>query len=281
MNSSVSLRTGDKVTKSKNFYSTKVNNEVPLNHKYSYLKALSIVMDAFDWDSFWKDQKQSFNDVMRISTTYFAIQLEKLFAIKPGNEILDYGCGPGFLADYLETKKILITGADINPLFIEQSKKNHPASLFMHITTDAAVNKKIFEENIKAKKFDFIVLLSITQYFRNGEEVANVISMLLPYLKENGKVIIADVIDPNTSSRSDVVSVLLHCVKNGKAMAFFRFMFYLFFSSYRKLTKNVKLLRLSALFMAEVANRNLLNCKQVKGLTIHSSRTNYILTRMI
>ena len=236
-------------------------------------------MSSSGWISFWTDQKQSFDATMKINTAFFALQLEKLFQLKPTDEILDYGCGPGFLADFVIPKKIAITGADINKSFIERSRKNHAASLFIHITTDLEVNKKIFDEQLRGKKFDYIILLSITQYFKNIAEVENVVKMLLSYAKENGKIIIADVIDQNTSSFRDAISLLIQCVKIGKAMVFFRFMFYLLFSNYSKLSREVNLLKLPEQSMGQIADNSSLNCKKVSGLTIHSSRTNYVLTK--
>ena len=236
-------------------------------------------MDLGGWDNFWRDQRDSFNEVMKIGTTFFAVQLTKSFDLKSGDEILDYGCGPCFLADYLEPKHVAMTCADINPLFIEQGKKNHPAFTFIAITSDAEVNKKIFEEQLQGKKFDFIILLSIAQYLKNVAILEKVINILLPYVEEGGKIIVADVIDQSSSAISDALSLFAHCVKRGKIMAFFRFIFYLVFSDYRKLSSGIELLKISEESMGQIANNNSLNYEKVRGLTIHSSRTNYVLEK--
>lgn len=236
-------------------------------------------MSTSGWVNFWKDQKDSFYETMRINTVFFARQLEKLFHIKPSDQILDYGCGPGFLADAFGEKKISITGADINHFFIEQCKRNHAGSLFIYISTDIEETKRVFKEQLGAKKFDFIILLSITQYFDNVTVLDGVVKMLLSYLGENGKMIIGDVSDENTSSYRDALSLLFQCIKNGKPLAFFKFIFYLLFSSYNKLSKKEKLLKLSAQSIGQLAADNSLNYKKVEGLTIHASRTNYVLSK--
>lgn len=238
-------------------------------------------MSTSGWINFWKDQKQSFDATMKINTEFFALRMEELFQLKPTDEILDYGCGPGFLANYLMAKNVTITGADINEFFIEQCRRNHASSLCMHITTNVALNKKLFDTQLNGKKFDFVIMLSIAQYFVNVEAVENVIRMLRFYLKENGMIIIADVIDQNTSSFRDAGSLLLHCVKKGKVMVFFRFIFYLLFSNYRKLSSKVKLLRLSEQSIGQIADNNLLSYTKINGLTIHSSRTSYVLTKKV
>jgi 2-polyprenyl-3-methyl-5-hydroxy-6-metoxy-1,4-benzoquinol methylase len=238
-------------------------------------------MDSEGWDNFWRDQRDSFNEVMKIGTTFFGVQLSKSFDLKSGDEILDYGCGPGFLADHLEPKKVVMTCADINPLFIEAGKRNHPAFTFITITSDTDINRKIFEEQLRGKKFDFIILLSIAQYLKNVATLEKVINVLSPYIKEGGKVIIADVIDQSSSAISDALSLFVHCVKKGKILAFFRFIFYLLFSDYRKLSSGIELLKISEESMSQIANNNSLKYKKVRGLTIHSSRTNYVLEKRL
>ena len=236
-------------------------------------------MSTSGWAHFWENEKHSFNTVMKIATTYFASELEKKFHLNSTSDILDYGCGPGFLIDYLATKEISITGADINQFYIEQCKKNHPRSLFIHITTDLELNKKILKDQLKQEKFDFIILLSISQYFESAEKLDAVIKMLLYYTKKNGKIIIADVIDDHTSSIRDAGSLFLHCLKKNELIAFFRFISYLFFSNYRKISMNAHLLKMSQQSIHQIASDNFLNYENIKGLTIHSSRTSYILSK--
>src|SRR5687768_3342879 len=74
------------------------------------------------WHSFWKSQSQAFNQAMKISTTFFARRIEKEFKVNSEHEILDYGSGPGFLADYFETKHIRVTSLDINCFYVDQHK---------------------------------------------------------------------------------------------------------------------------------------------------------------
>ena len=236
-------------------------------------------MSTSGWAHFWENERQSFNTVMKIATTYFASEIENKFQLNSTSKILDYGCGPGFLIDYLATKEISITGADINQFYIEECKKNHPGSLFLHITTDLELNKKILKDQLNLEKFDFIILLSISQYLKSVVELEEIIKMLLFYLKDEGKIIIADVIDHHISSISDAGSLFFHCMKKNELMAFFRFISYLFFSNYRKISMNAHLLKISEQSIHQIASDNFLNHENIKGLTIHSSRTSYILSK--
>ena len=57
---------------------------------------------AQGWEDYWKDSPSGFNEIMYQSTVYFGNQLVKNFPMSTSDSILDYGCGPGFLVDYLD-----------------------------------------------------------------------------------------------------------------------------------------------------------------------------------
>jgi 2-polyprenyl-3-methyl-5-hydroxy-6-metoxy-1,4-benzoquinol methylase len=235
-------------------------------------------MSTTGWGNFWKDQRQSFYAVMKMATGYFVSKFEKLYPLQPTDELFDYGCGPGFVADSLAAKNVQLTGADINDFFISECRKNHPAARFFLITTDAATNKKILGEALNGKQFDYILLLSIIQYFKSENDLDEVISMLRTYLKPHGKLIIADVLDENTSSLKDAFSLFVHCIKKGRLGAFVGFISYLLFSDYRKISKQNKLLLVSEPTIRAIATRLELHCEKVNGLTLQKSRSNYILS---
>lgn len=233
-------------------------------------------MSSFAWDNFWK-QKQSFHAVTRISTTFFASQIEKYYHLKPASDILDFGCGPGFVADVLASKNVSVTGLDINEFFIEECRKKFPASTFIHITTDTAENKKILNEQLKEKKFDLIIFLGVAQYLKSITEVEDIIKMLLPFLKEQGRIIVGDVIDENTSSFRDAFSLLFHFMKTGRIASCIRFAFFMLFSNYRNISKEAKLLKVPEQSIHKIAESNSLHYQKLKNLSIHPTRLSYML----
>jgi len=228
------------------------------------------------WATFWQNQAHSFDEVMKVSTSYFARRFIDNFKITSEDKIFDYGCGPGFLADSLAAFKIGVTGADINSSFVEQCLKNHPQSLVFLITIDLDSNQSILNDNLAGKKFDYIVLLSISQYLENVNALGNIIKLLKGYLSDKGKIIVADVVDEKTSALRDLIAIKFECIRSGKLIAFARFFFYLVFSNYRQLSRNVKLLRISGEDMQVIAASALLRCERAPKLTVHPTRTNYV-----
>jgi len=216
---------------------------------------------------------------MRVSTSYFARRFIKQFKVTPKDEIFDYGCGPGFLADSLAAFKINVTGADINSSFVEQCLNNHPQSKTFLITTDPDSNKSILNNNLRQSKFDYIIILSISQYLESIVALEQIITLLKGYLSDRGKIIVADVVDPKNSPLRDLIAIKLECIRVGKIIAFTRFFFYLVFSNYRQLSKKVKLLQISGQDMEVIARNTLLRCERTNKLTVHPTRTNYVFSR--
>lgn len=235
-------------------------------------------MSTTGWGNFWKDQRQSFWEAMQIATGYFAAQFQRQFQVKPTDAIFDYGCGPGFVADALAKNNKTVTGADINEFYIEQCRKNHPTASFIQITTDIISNEQILDSQLKDKRFDYIIVLSVTQYLKDTAELEAVVKMLCAYLKEGGKLVLADIIDSNTSTVKDAIALLFHYIKINRLPTFVRFMSYLFFSSYRKVSGKIPLLLVPEQAIRDIAAVNGLTYKKISGLTIQKTRCNYVLS---
>lgn len=228
------------------------------------------------WSHFWKAERHAFDDVMRLATQYFANQFCKAFPVSAATSVLDYGCGPGFLADALIPLGVKFSGADINPYFIDRCRQHHPDSGFFCIQTDPSANVAILQRLIPAP-VDYIILLSISQYLSSPAELEQIVSILKPYLKPSGSMIIADVVDENTRSYRDALSLLYHAAASRKLGGFLRFMRYVLRSEYARISKTTHLQFIPERFMIDMCSRQHLGCRRVSGLTFHPTRKNYVL----
>lgn len=233
-------------------------------------------MKKDDWSSFWKREGNAFNAIMEINTQYFARQFRKL-GIKKDDTILDYGCGPGLLEDALVPLGFNVTGVDINESFIDDCQRKYPDLVFITISSDVTSSNEILLRTFHDKKFDYIVLLSILQYFSDHSQIESLFTMLRRFLKPGGSIILADVVGTNTSSVRDLISLTFHSMAAGKIIALFQFVFYLLFSRYRTISKNKPLLVLSSETVQRMAEKHSFSFREVSGLTIHATRKNYIL----
>ncbi len=228
------------------------------------------------WSRFWMEEKDAFHDIMKLSTSVFAQRLDDYFHFNKSQHVLDYGCGPGFLVDYMAKRGVQLSGVDINQYYLNQCIENHPDGNFFSITTSVQNNKKIFSDRLGDQKFDYIIVLSIVQYFDNDDELNEVIKMLKTYLTPGGKIVIADVISSNTSSVMDGLALLYHCIFSGRILEFIKFMRYLFTSSYSVYSNQIKLKQFSEHVINEIASRCEMTSTKARGLTIHPTRDTYI-----
>jgi SAM-dependent methyltransferase len=223
------------------------------------------------WSSFWKKPNDAFNRVMKVATNFFYRELMKRFPLKRGDVVLDYGCGPGFLINNFVDAGIDVTGADINEYFLQQNSEKFPGIEFVLLSDKTRISF--------TKRFDYIILLSIVQYFPSLENLDVIMQNLKEHLKPGGKIIIADVLDEHTSSARDATGILIECVRRGRAFAFARFILYLLLSDYRQTSKNNKLLLVSSDVVKGMAGKNGLSFETATGMTPHPTRMNYVLTR--
>lgn len=230
-----------------------------------------------NWTAFWKNQKQAFNNVMEVSTAYFATQFDQRFAPTPGQRVLDYGCGPGYLVDYLVTKKLEITGADINPDYLAEVRTRHHTVKLVTLDGTAETSARVLPP-VASSGFDYIVILSIVQYFNAVGDISSLVAILRPMLKPGGRLVIADVLDANTSGLRDAWAAFAACIARGRALSFVRFISYLLWSDYRAVSKAQKLLLVSTDDMQQIATSNNMTCEAVPGMTVHPTRANYIFT---
>jgi 2-polyprenyl-3-methyl-5-hydroxy-6-metoxy-1,4-benzoquinol methylase len=235
-------------------------------------------MQASNWTRFWQSERHAFDEVMRLATRFFARRFCEKFPVQSGVHVFDYGCGPGFLADALEARDILFSGADINAFFIDICKEHHPKGHFFTIHAQATDNIALLEKNLN-RPADYIILLSISQYLAAPSDLEQIIASLKQHLNVGGSFVVADVVDENTRSYRDALSLLFHAATQGKLGSFVRFMRYVLSAEYAKVASSNQLQQISESFMHEMSGRLGLHCRQEKGMTFHPTRKNYILQR--
>jgi cyclopropane fatty-acyl-phospholipid synthase-like methyltransferase len=99
-----------------------------------------------------------------------------------GIRILEIGCGPGTLVDYLPTSEYL--GFDLSPKYINQAKKRFPAAQF--------VCERVSQFSLdKEKSFDAVIALGILHHLDDGEAM-QLFQIAYAALKPGGKLVTAD-----------------------------------------------------------------------------------------
>ncbi|RXM38941.1 hypothetical protein BOQ62_14760 [Chryseobacterium sp. CH21] len=229
------------------------------------------------WESFWKKNPTGFDSIMKQATLYFAKTLNKKYPIQPDDHILDLGCGPGFLIDYLKDKCELIHGIDISEKYIEICKEQYKDQKNLSISVNNSYDHDGYNQIIVEKKINKVIMLSVLQYYKDLDEVRN----LILYLKkvsgqQSFRCILADIIPENNSVIADLKSIIKNSVGKGHTIDFIKFLFYVFFSDYRNTKKN-GMLHINESFFTNLGQELDLKVQIVKNLTVHSGRYSVII----
>ena len=155
-----------------------------------------------NWISYWTNEKHD-QLYWERGIGFFSKNLVQSFNISKDSCILDYGCGPGFLGKHLSGQVRKIVLADPSEQLLAQAQQNNMGLEnieIIKIEPDPTENK--FPEQC----YDIITINSIIQYL-DLDTVANLLETLSPCLKENGKIIISDIVSSKTVMLSDVFFV--------------------------------------------------------------------------
>jgi len=114
-------------------------------------------------------------DVLKVPSLYLLTQglvgakharkkyIEEYARIEPGMRILDIGCGPGYVVQYLP--KVCYFGFDISPAYINYAKQKYGArGTFFAQAFDANIAKKLGQ-------FDVILMAGLLHHLHDSEAV--------------------------------------------------------------------------------------------------------------
>jgi SAM-dependent methyltransferase len=134
-----------------------------------------------------------------LNKTYFYLFIQKIMGGKTAREkiiknnqikkncnILDIGCGPAYVLDFLKKKSLKYFGYDTELNHIEYAKKK-----FLNKNHHFFCKKFNELELNKLPKFDYVFLFGIIHHLNNAE-LKKIIFLIKKVLKKNGKLLILD-----------------------------------------------------------------------------------------
>jgi SAM-dependent methyltransferase len=120
------------------------------------------------------------------------ICLDDVLKLREGERVLDIGCGPGYILDYMP--RVDYVGFDTEPRYIEYAREHYRdrGRFFCEHFAQAHVTK--------FKPFDAIMLLGIVHHI-NDAEAEDLFGLLAKCLAPNGRVVTLDPCVTPTQSR--------------------------------------------------------------------------------
>lgn len=229
------------------------------------------------WSNFWKGDPVLFRTVMQKSTEYVAEKLCEYKLVDDNTHMLDFGCGPGYLAVALEGKLKTYVGADISGDYIDaaREKMGHTDYSHFHVISTESKSGSILPEEMADRKFNVIIILSVIQYFPSQPEVLSLLRKCQSILSPDGKIILADVISSEKNLWKDVWNVLLHSLKKGYFFSFGKFVMRIKLSKYNALRKQHKLLQFSVMEVEAMGKSLGMTVAVLPRITLQASRISY------
>jgi cyclopropane fatty-acyl-phospholipid synthase-like methyltransferase len=235
-----------------------------------------------NWQNFWSNDPKLFRIVMQKSTAYFANQILKRKIISPQDTILDFGCGPGYLAEQLIDNVQDYYGVDISSAYIDTCQKKFAGDEHFHFSTLTASPTSIGLNNspLIQHKFNVIIILSVVQYFPDLAKVEALLAESKSLLSAHGKIILADVIQSDQGLIKDALSVLINSLKKNYFFPFLKFMYQVKFSNYNQLRLKNNLLSISETEIASICKKLNLQYQLLPNCTLQHSRVSYCITAL-
>lgn len=232
------------------------------------------------WKNFWVNDPKLFGTVMRESTLFFAERLARNGILEPWHQLLDVGCGPGYLAEAIRDQVSGYWGADISPSYVQTCNEKFQGNPNFHfaLLPDTPPSSGLPDIGLSENHFDRIIILSVVQYLNNLDDVYELLKACKQLLAKNGKIILADVIASNDGLVKDAMNVLENSIRRNYFISFLRFMYEARFSSYNRQRIENKLLCLTEKEVGSLCQSLGLQYQILPRCTIQASRVTYCIT---
>jgi SAM-dependent methyltransferase len=161
-----------------------------------------------DWIAFWDSEHSIYVNARHRDVHYRTIAQDIRAHLPPGATVLDYGCGEALHADLI--------AASAKALILCEAAPKVRLELGRHFAGHAKVKVCAPDEitGLPAQSLDVVVLHSVAQYLTPSELDA-LLATFRGLLRENGILILGDVIPPYVSALTDAAALLRFAAANG------------------------------------------------------------------
>jgi SAM-dependent methyltransferase len=161
-----------------------------------------------DWIAFWDSEHSIYVNARHRDVHYRTIAQDIRAHLPPGATVLDYGCGEALHAELI--------AASARALILCEAASKVRAALAARFAGHAKI--KVYSPDeiaaLPAASLDVVVLHSVAQYL-TPQELDALLVLFRRLLRENGVVILGDVIPPHVSALTDAIALIRFAAANG------------------------------------------------------------------
>lgn len=192
-----------------------------------------------NWRDYWNQDTPIYTGERHKLLHYRLIANDIIGLIpSPGAAVLDYGCGEALFADKIAAKCARLILSDAAPLVRERLNERFKGNgrITVLSTDDVA--------DLPDASFDLIVVNSLVQYL-SLDEFRALLKLARDKLKDDGRLILGDIIPPDISPITDAKALLSFAWQGGFLRSALTGLARTAFSEYRKIREEVGLAQYS------------------------------------
>jgi len=200
--------------------------------------------NKLNWIDYWNSEDicndKDIDWKMKKNMELFIKTTNPLLNYNSQDIILDVGCGPGHLANFLKDRVKEIHCLDISQHYIDMNRERfkQEQNLFFYKLND------YIDFSFLKPKFSIIICLSVIQYYKDINEVEKLIKTVKSIALPGARFLIADI--PIGSGKfSDGFSILKSGFREKCLLNTLKFLLHITFTKYRKMRDSLGLLNLS------------------------------------
>ncbi len=231
--------------------------------------------NAFPWTRFWSDQSLFDDAMLGRNVNVFLRACAPLMAFSRSDRVLDIGCGPGHLIAELAPNVGEICGLDTSPKYIRACEERFAdfPNVYIGQLGDDYTDLSIAGNG----KFDKIVCLSVIQYYRDKNDVRQLLAAVKNIAALQARFLIADILIETTLAR-DVFSLARSAVRDGELANVLKFLWRARFGEYAGLRRDVGLLSFEKGELPRMAAEENIEAEKInKRLTVNDNRSNLMI----
>jgi ubiquinone/menaquinone biosynthesis C-methylase UbiE len=191
------------------------------------------------WFDYWNQEDTPMLESMRKDREIFLRNSRRLVTFNKKDVVLDIGCGPGLMEEYLKDKVKEIHCLDTSEYFINILKKKFKkdSNIIIHQLSKAKFTELSF---LKHKKFTIALCISVVSYYKNIDDFKKLI-VEVQKLCKGGVFLITD-IKVKGGTFGDVLGLLKMSIKENNLIESLKFLLKSRFSLYYRVQKKHGLL---------------------------------------
>ncbi len=190
------------------------------------------------WRDFWNRQSNSIYVNARHSQAHDALVAQGIAGLvtSPADCVLDYGCGDASAADLIVSKCAKLYLFDAAPNVRARLSARFAGRAGIELVGDESLT------SIAPASLDLIVVNSVLQYVTQVD-FETLLDRFHMRLKPSGRLVLADIVSPDTGAADDAKALLAFAWKDGFFCAAIAGLARTFFSDYRTLRAQFGLTR--------------------------------------